>query len=380
MREVLIVDQDRLWVDLIREALAEQGVEARVSADGAEALQLVRTGNLAAVILSVDLRGMSGYSICNRLKKDPALARVPLLLTSAEASEETFSQHSRLKTRAEAYLRKPFDKPALWQAVAAMWEPPAAASGAAAERAAPAMVVATSWAAAGPAVSGAARPAAAAETPVASPRRPIADALQDRTHPQPASPSHDDDALPGGGTARPDRGRREPFGDDPEGEATKVGELFPPEPRPESASASSPAEAPPMPRPEVTVVRAANPEDVAASQRDRGSAAEGHPATAQPESELAMAQPEPSMAQPALAMPPGGVEAGAAAEPDDSRARLATLAAQHRSEEAAWRARLEAVQAELAAAHAVVADLQTQRERADLGLEEILRLLRAPLG
>ena len=50
---------------------------------------------------------MNGFSVCNKLKKDPALKDVPLIIMSSESSDETFEQHRKLRTRAEDYVHKP---------------------------------------------------------------------------------------------------------------------------------------------------------------------------------------------------------------------------------------------------------------------------------
>src|ERR1051325_8501693 len=50
---------------------------------------------------------MNGFSVCNKLKRDPALKDVPLIIMSSESTEETFEQHRRLRTRAEDYVHKP---------------------------------------------------------------------------------------------------------------------------------------------------------------------------------------------------------------------------------------------------------------------------------
>ena len=50
---------------------------------------------------------MNGFSVCNKLKKDPALKDVPLIIMSSESSDETFEQHQKLRTRAEDYVHKP---------------------------------------------------------------------------------------------------------------------------------------------------------------------------------------------------------------------------------------------------------------------------------
>ncbi len=88
--------------------LAAIGVETKVTTDGTEGVQLARTMVPNAIVLCVELNRISGYSICNKLKKDPELGRIPLILTSSQATEETFEQHKKLKTRAEAYLKKPY--------------------------------------------------------------------------------------------------------------------------------------------------------------------------------------------------------------------------------------------------------------------------------
>src|SRR5258706_1475921 len=50
---------------------------------------------------------MNAFSVCKKLKKDPALKEVPLIIMSSESSDETFEQHRKLRTRAEDYVHKP---------------------------------------------------------------------------------------------------------------------------------------------------------------------------------------------------------------------------------------------------------------------------------
>ncbi len=50
---------------------------------------------------------MSGYSVCNRIKRDADLKEIPLIIMSSESTDQTFEQHKRLGTRAQDYVRKP---------------------------------------------------------------------------------------------------------------------------------------------------------------------------------------------------------------------------------------------------------------------------------
>ncbi|MCK6552064.1 response regulator, partial [Myxococcota bacterium] len=106
---VLIIDAEEEFANSLAEALRRVGVEPSVTGDGKVGLDLARINVPSAIVLCVELPRMSGYSICAKLKKDNALKGVPLVITSSEATPETFEHHKKLKTRAEEYLKKPFD-------------------------------------------------------------------------------------------------------------------------------------------------------------------------------------------------------------------------------------------------------------------------------
>ena len=107
--DVLLIDSDAAFAAEVRGALAARGLEAAVFADGEEALAAARVHPPRAVVLALELgdRPSAGFSWCNRFKRDDQLRNVPLVLTSALATAETFEHHKRLKTRADAYLHKP---------------------------------------------------------------------------------------------------------------------------------------------------------------------------------------------------------------------------------------------------------------------------------
>lgn len=105
---VLIIDAEEDFANHLAAALREQGIEPAVTGDGKVGLDLARINIPSAIVLCVELPRMSGYSICAKVKKDITLSAVPLIITSSEATPETFEHHKKLKTRAEEYLKKPF--------------------------------------------------------------------------------------------------------------------------------------------------------------------------------------------------------------------------------------------------------------------------------
>jgi CheY-like chemotaxis protein len=119
-KKILIIESDSAFAGELASALEGKGFAVRVSGDGKEGLELARVDRPDAIVLCVELPKMSGYSICNKLKKDDALRTIPLVITSSEATPETFEQHRKLKTRAEDYLIKPFGGAALVERLGAL--------------------------------------------------------------------------------------------------------------------------------------------------------------------------------------------------------------------------------------------------------------------
>lgn len=119
-KKILFIDNDSSFAAGIAESLEASGFDVRVTGDGKEGLELAREWSPEAVVLCVELPGMSGYLVCQKLKKDGALKALPLVLTSSEATEETFEKHKTLKARADEYLLKPYEADALIEKLGAL--------------------------------------------------------------------------------------------------------------------------------------------------------------------------------------------------------------------------------------------------------------------
>jgi CheY-like chemotaxis protein len=119
-KKILLIDNDQAFAAGISPSLEASGFEVRVTGEGRDGLDLAREWGPEAVVLSVELPGMSGYLVCQKLKKDDVLKALPLVLTSAEATEETFEKHRTLKARADEYLLKPYTAEALIEKLGAL--------------------------------------------------------------------------------------------------------------------------------------------------------------------------------------------------------------------------------------------------------------------
>ena len=119
-KKILFIENDSSFAARTSESLEAAGFEVRVTGDGKDGLELARDWSPDAVVLCVELPGMSGYLLCGKLKKDEQLKALPLVLTSSEATEETFAQHRTLKARADEYLLKPYEPETLVEKLGAL--------------------------------------------------------------------------------------------------------------------------------------------------------------------------------------------------------------------------------------------------------------------
>jgi CheY-like chemotaxis protein len=105
-KSLLIVEDE---VDL-RETLAEilrcHGFEPATAGSGAEALEVLRSGEAPRVILlDLMMPGMSGWEFRDVQLRDPALAAIPVVLVSGVSD----LAEAAAATHAAAFLSKPLD-------------------------------------------------------------------------------------------------------------------------------------------------------------------------------------------------------------------------------------------------------------------------------
>jgi CheY-like chemotaxis protein len=112
-KKILLIENDSALAGSLAESLEAAGYDVRAAVEGKSGLDLAREWSPDAIVLCVELPGMSGYLVCQKLRKDEATKAIPLVLVSAEATEDTFEKHRALKVRADAYLLKPFAPDAL---------------------------------------------------------------------------------------------------------------------------------------------------------------------------------------------------------------------------------------------------------------------------
>jgi len=99
---VLIIDDDEGIRTALAELLELSGYRVAVAADGQEGLELLAVGlEPNAIVLDLMMPRMDGWTFLSHLRADPKFHDVPVVVTSAVASEGPAD--------ADVCLQKPFD-------------------------------------------------------------------------------------------------------------------------------------------------------------------------------------------------------------------------------------------------------------------------------
>jgi len=105
-KRILVVEDERDIVELLRYNLAKNGYQVMVAGKGEEALRLVRQNPPDLVLLDLMLPGMDGLDVCRALKGDPQTVGIPVIMVTAKGEEPDVV--AGLELGAHDYVCKPF--------------------------------------------------------------------------------------------------------------------------------------------------------------------------------------------------------------------------------------------------------------------------------
>ena len=105
---ILIVDDNENNRAIIAARLGTQGYSTTEACDGVEALEAVRRDAPDLILLDVSMPRMDGLEACRRLRSDPNVGFVPIILVTARADSKDVV--AGLEAGADEYLTKPIDQ------------------------------------------------------------------------------------------------------------------------------------------------------------------------------------------------------------------------------------------------------------------------------
>ncbi|MGD1902402.1 MAG: response regulator transcription factor [Geitlerinemataceae cyanobacterium] len=106
MSKVLVIEDSATQREMIADLLRKNGLTVIEATDGIEALDKIQISPPDLVILDIVMPKMNGYEVCRRLKADPSMQGVPVVMCSSKGEE--FDRYWGMKQGADAYVAKPF--------------------------------------------------------------------------------------------------------------------------------------------------------------------------------------------------------------------------------------------------------------------------------
>ncbi len=104
---ILIVDDNKIALTVLRNALEQSGYEVVTAADGQQAMAILRSGSCRLVISDWEMPQMDGIELCRAIRSEDLLGYVYLiLLTGHNLLEEKVEG---LRAGADDFISKPFD-------------------------------------------------------------------------------------------------------------------------------------------------------------------------------------------------------------------------------------------------------------------------------
>jgi DNA-binding response OmpR family regulator len=118
MANVLLIEDDEAQRFIAAFALKKAGHEVREEVDGQHGVDAVLESRPDVVVCDVMMPGMTGYDVLARLRANPELATVPVILLTAMSDRKHMRQG--MTAGADDYLTKPYKPDELCEAVAAV--------------------------------------------------------------------------------------------------------------------------------------------------------------------------------------------------------------------------------------------------------------------
>ena len=115
---ILIVDDVPANVHILQSRLAANGYDIVTATDGEAALAAVTEMQPDLILLDVMMPKMDGFEVCRRLRADPSLPFIPIIMVTAKSDPKDVV--AGLEAGGDEYLTKPVDQPALVARVKSM--------------------------------------------------------------------------------------------------------------------------------------------------------------------------------------------------------------------------------------------------------------------
>jgi DNA-binding response OmpR family regulator len=105
---VVVIDDDTGMCESLKDLLALEQFECSTAENAKMGLSMIKAERPQLVVLDLQLPDMSGFQLCQMLKKDPLLRDIPVIMISGRFTEKE-DRLQGFDLGADEYFAKPFD-------------------------------------------------------------------------------------------------------------------------------------------------------------------------------------------------------------------------------------------------------------------------------
>src|SRR5690349_8502977 len=105
---VLIVDDEYIGRETLQSVLEGEGYQLEMAENGMQAIEKAKKLLPDVILLDVMMPGMTGFEVCQRIRSDPEIAEIPIIVLTALDDRESLL--TALKSGADDFISKPFDR------------------------------------------------------------------------------------------------------------------------------------------------------------------------------------------------------------------------------------------------------------------------------
>lgn len=105
---VLIVDDEYIGRETLQSVLEGEGYQLEMAENGVQAIEKAKQLLPDVILLDVMMPGMTGFEVCQRIRSDPQIAEIPIIILTALDDRESLL--NALKAGADDFISKPFDR------------------------------------------------------------------------------------------------------------------------------------------------------------------------------------------------------------------------------------------------------------------------------
>ena len=106
-RVIVVVDDDEVMRSALKRILEQEGYSVLLAEDGMELSSVIENNRLDLILLDINLPWVDGFELCEMIKRDCSLKKVPLILLSGRKEKRDIERG--FQSGCDDYIAKPFD-------------------------------------------------------------------------------------------------------------------------------------------------------------------------------------------------------------------------------------------------------------------------------